>query len=357
MLACFAEWLSRQSIDFTVVAENAANVRAATGFSAVQNYRIVGKRAWIGSVLRGRVFGALRAIATSDLVICGGGDTLRDGIGWRTFSYQVEKLAFALLLRKPVYLLNVGIPSPVTFYGRAALRWLLPRSSGIVVRESRSYEVCRALGAGSRVRLQPDIVLSMRDFFPASAEAVPQTNSVLVALRGDPNVYGHYELTAARLDALAAGLDSLVESRGVTVAFFPYQVGEEGDDHRVHREIQKRMAHPASTVLLDWTSNVDALARLFRGCRLVIAMRLHAAVLAASFRKPCVLLPYDRKVADFGVQAGIPYVLPAESLDSPAAAALVFNSALGSSPPQSSGLPEGGGWPALTIDEIGGRFP
>lgn len=355
MLACLAEWLSRQSVDFTVVAENAENVRAATGFSAVQNYRIIGKRAWIGSILRGRVFGTLRTIAASDLVICGGGDTLRDGIGWRTFSYQFEKLAFAMLLGKPVYLLNVGIPSPVTFYGRTALRWLLPGCRGIVVRERRSYDVCRALGVGSRVQMQPDIVLSMRDFFPAAAEAVPQTNNVLVALRGDPNVYGHYDLTASRLDALAAGLDSLVESHGVTVAFFPYQVGEEGDDHRIHREIQKRMAHQSSTVLLDWTSNVDALARLFRGCRLVIAMRLHAAVLAASFRKPCVLLPYDRKVADFGVQAGMPYVLPAESLDSPGAAMLLFESAFGSAPPPSSGLPEDGGWPALTIDEIGGR--
>jgi hypothetical protein len=84
-------------------------------------------------------------------------------------------------------------------------------------------------------------------------------------------------------------------------------------------------------------------------------MRLHAAVLAASFRKPCVLLPYDRKVADFGAQAGMPYVLPAEGLDSPGAATLLFDSAFGSSPPASSGLPEGGGWPALTIDEIGGR--
>ena len=244
--------------------------------------------------------------------------------------------------------------------GAAALRWLLARRARAEssVRESPLLRsLPRARGGISRSVASRTSFLSMRDFFPASAEAVPQTNSVLVALRGDPNVYGHYELTAARLDALAAGLDSLVESRGVTVAFFPYQVGEEGDDHRVHREIQKRMAHPS----VDGAARLDLQRRRIGQAvsRMPSCDRNEAARSRAcrQFSQAMRLLPYDRKVADFGVQAGHTLRATGGEPRLTGRGRAESSIALLAVPLRSqAALPEGGGWPALTIDEIGGPF-
>ena len=353
MLVCFAKWLSWQSIEFTVAAENAQTVAAETGLQSVQNYPLLGQWGWVESLLRGKVLGVLRAISASDYVICGGGEILRDGIGWRTFSYHIEKLVFAILLGKSVFLLNVGIPPPVTRYGRFGLRWLLPRCRGIVVRESRSLEVCRLYGAGGLAQMQPDIVGRVRELFPQRVATPKRLGHVLVALRGDPNVYGGYDLSGPRLDSLAAGLDSLVEAHGVSVAFLACQSGNEGDDHRIHRELQKRMLRKASTELLGWSADIEELNRRFNNSLMVIAMRLHAAVLAVAFQKPCVLLPYDQKVADFGVQVGIPYVLLAADLDARSNVRGILDRALREKAVPVGDSPEEGDWLTLTLDKIG----
>jgi polysaccharide pyruvyl transferase CsaB len=328
MLICLTAWLARQHVKAVPIAPDAETVRQLHGVPAVQNYPMLGQFSWLEALVKGKVFQTLKAICGSDIVIAGGGDVFRDALGWRAFSYQIEKLVVALLCRKPLFLLNVGISRPETWYGRKLLGWLLPRCRCIVVREQRSLELCRALGAGDRVRLLPDIVLDLPDFCPSAKVNGHAENVIVVALHGNPNIYGQYFMTDARVRALAGVLDALIEEYGASIHLFPFQSLESSGDLEIHQKLQNCMHHSERTTLLDWTIDCAELARRFSRSRLVLAMRLHAAILAVAFRRPCVLMPYDEKVAAFGREASIPFVLTANILDEPTLAKTILKNAL-----------------------------
>jgi polysaccharide pyruvyl transferase CsaB len=317
MLICLNQWLRNQDIELTVIADDAPNVVRQHHLTAVQNYPFLGQFSWVDSLLRGKSLLTLKALFQSDLVLCGGGDVIRDQIGWRTFSFQVEKLIVSILMSKPVYLLNVGLSAPVTAYGRSVLRWLLPRCRGIVVRDARSAQLCRDFGSKSVVLL-PDIVRRLPALLP-EAQAGPSSSrtAVLVALHGDSNVYRRYAMTGNRIAIFAGMLDLLVEEYGLEIEFFPFQPEQDGGDAAIARKVQQAMRHLHKSQILGWTLDTGEIARRLARCRLVIAMRLHAAVLAATYAVPCILMPYDQKVVEFGKQAGLPYVLRPEMLDRP----------------------------------------
>ena len=249
----------------------------------------------------------VRAMQAHDLFLAGGGDILRDNGGIATFSYQVEKLILAVLIGKPVYLLNVGISRPRRSYSRFVLRWLLPRCAGIVARDHRTVDLCHEFGAGDVVTFAPDIVSGIAATFPTQAE---KDNSVIVALHGDPNVYGGYLLTTARMRVLASSLDHLA-SLGYSIKFLACQRGEV-DDHSTSQSIVRMMRYPAN--ILPWTSEPQKIADAFGAAGLVVAMRLHAAVLAEAYGVPCVTMPYDAKVTEYSERAGH-VMLPQDALD------------------------------------------
>jgi polysaccharide pyruvyl transferase CsaB len=316
MLECLHRWLTAQGLEVTVVCEVAEQVERFHKMAVVQNYPMLGQFSAIQSFIHGRSLSALKMVAGSDVVVAGGGDIIRDSIGWRTFSYQVEKLVTAVLLKKPVYLVNVGIADPVTKYGERVLRWLLPRCRKIIVRETRSLELCRRLGAGAITVLAPDIVLTLPSLFPTQRSFTARPY-ILVALRGNPNVYSEFELTPTRLNNLASALDSIIEVYHCDVKFLACQQGEgDADDHFLHRQILGLMRQQQHCEMLDWTIDPQQISNYFGQSKMVIAMRLHAAVLAAAFAKPCAVMSYDRKVEEFGKQAGMTHLLSAANFDS-----------------------------------------
>lgn len=352
MLVCLNQWLKAQSIEVRVIAEQADKVVEQHHLPALQNYPFLGQYGWIDSIFRGKALQTLGELRRCDMILCGGGDVVRDSVGWRTFTFQVEKLVVGLFLRKPVYLLNVGLSKPVTRYGKATLSWLLPRCSGIIVRDTRSVEICRQNSAIKQVRLLPDIVRRIVDLYPCMrpAQSSPKTTA-LVALHGDSNVYGKYQMTESRIETLAGMLDSLVEQHGVDIEFFPFQPGEDGGDAVVSQSVQNRMRHAAKSRVLDWTIDLTELAARYARSRLVIAMRLHAAVLAATYAVPCVLMPYDQKVVEFGEQAKIPYVLNQETLDSPVLAHEILERAM-SEQIAPAALERDGDWMKATLGTL-----
>jgi polysaccharide pyruvyl transferase WcaK-like protein len=258
----------------------------------------------------------------------------------------------ALLLRKPVYLLNVGLSRPVTRYGQKALKWLLPRCRGIVVRDLRSFEICHEYAATGHLQLVPDIVRRLPDLLPSSAApGLIARTTVLVALHGDSNVYGRYQMTETRIDIFAGLLDSIVSQYGLNVDFLPFQPENDGGDVNIARKVLSRMRHSSSARILEWTLEVPEIAARYRRSRLVIAMRLHAAILAATYGTPCVIMPYDQKVVEFGKQAQIPYSLTPALLDKPVMALEMLSSSLAGqvapAPLQSSG-----DWMQLTLSSL-----
>jgi polysaccharide pyruvyl transferase CsaB len=320
MLVCLRRWLEAQDVDVTVLSEGASDIRERYGLSAVENVPLMGQWAWRDVWLRGKALALLTALRRHDALIVGGGDLIRDDRGWRQFLFAMDKVLAALILGKPVYLVNIGIGEPCTKYGRRLLKWTLPRCARIIARDRRTFDLCRDLGAGAVTEYAPDIVMSLPrildDGSAGSTAAAPPY--ALVCLRTQADVFGQYAWTDQRIQALASGLDYLVERHGLGIVFLPFQSMPGGqDDNQIHDRVAASMTHRDRVTVRPWSDDLAAVSRAVREARCVIAMRLHAAVLACAHKRCCIVMPYDYKVSEFGRQMSLPHEITAETLDTP----------------------------------------
>src|SRR5579885_3086022 len=173
MLFCLQKWLARQQVSITVLSECPEEIQRSFVLPAVRNVPLLGEWSWVDAWLRGRALRVVRAILGHDGLIVGGGDLIRDDRGWRTFLFTLEKILLAILFRKPVYLVNVGIGRPHTSLGRRLLAWALPRCRKIIVRDQRSLDLCREFHAPAKYA--PDIVLSSSVISKSASHRPPAT--------------------------------------------------------------------------------------------------------------------------------------------------------------------------------------
>jgi hypothetical protein len=140
----------------------------------------------------------------------------------------------------------------------------------------------------------------------------------LICLR-QPQHYGLPGFSDDCLGTIAQSLDSFLFKHNLEAAFLPCQsLHSNFDDNVAHRNIVSRMAMRSRAHVLDYTEDTTRVSDLFGNASMVIGMRLHAAILAVAYGRPCVAVSYDRKLDEFCTQAGIPYKVGVRDLNSPA---------------------------------------
>lgn len=322
MLLCLREWLARQGVECTVIAADAGQVERLYGLPAIQHVPLLGEYAWYTAWVRAQALGPMRSMWNHQALIVGGGDCIREDVGWKQLFLSVEYPILAILMGKPVYILSAGIGVPRTKRGRAMVGWVLRRCKKIYVRDQRSLEVCRDLGAGEQTRLLPDIVNSLPHQFNLAGMDLTPTQPrgrryVVINVRDTPNLYGQYALTEERLENLAAGFNHLISVHGLDLVFLPYGGSAVGDDNRMHRSIVAKMPGADRVMVREWTSNVSEIAELLGHAHCLVAMRLHAAIMALAFAVPCAVMPYDHKVQELIRARNLRNVILPETLDYP----------------------------------------
>jgi polysaccharide pyruvyl transferase CsaB len=319
MLRCLVRWMQPARPQVTVLSERPDDCARTSALPALRNVPLLGQWAWYDAWGRGAAWRLLRQLRGFDGFIGGGGDVLRDDRGWRHLSFATEKYFVARAFGKPWYVLNAGIAPPTTGYGGRVLGYVLGQARQVVVRDRRAYDVALAARGGrGDTWFAGDIVLALPRLFPD--ECQPGTGPrpapyVLVCLRGNANAFGRFALSETRLTELAAALDGLA-ARGLSIAFLPFQQHDTEDDDTLHREIALRMTRQDAVRFVPWTVDVASVAAQFREATLVVAMRLHGAVLAEAFATPAAVLAYDRKLVEFAHQRGLP-IVDAVDLDRP----------------------------------------
>ncbi|MFP5288942.1 MAG: polysaccharide pyruvyl transferase CsaB, partial [Thermoanaerobaculia bacterium] len=264
------------------------------------------------------------AVRGSDLVILGGGGLFQDywESSFETFltpaqggllSYLAVP-TLAALLGRPLAIYAVGVGPLRTEQGRRLTRVAFSLCGAATVRDPESLELLRELGlpepSGPRIELAADPAF---DLVPAVGE---ETDRLLlewgvgdaepmygVALRhwGFGAVPGWEAEVARALDLFLAG----VEGR---VLFLPFHTGGAGpneDDPAVHRRVRESLAASDRAILVERGLRPEELAGVLGRCRLVLAMRFHAALFALGAGVPTVALAYDPKVSALMAGAGL----------------------------------------------------
>ena len=347
MLMCLNQWLKRQNIRTTVGAISASEVERLHELPAFQDLPLLFQYAWVDVWLRGKGFGLLQRMRSADMILAGGGDSIRDDRGWKHFSSSIEKLMTGSLMAKPVGLVNVGIGQPQTAYGKRWIGSALRRCDRIIVRDRQSYDLCKTFGVASQTTFTVDIVMCLRELlgvYPSGRRLVDGPY-IVVALRSDPNVYKQYIVDEPRLRSLATALDAIASRHAFKIVFLPFYDGPE-NDNVIHRKIAGMMQQRDAVIVRDWTMDVQELVDIVSGAETTVAMRLHAAILALALGRDCTVLPYDRKVRELCSEMRLQHIVEAVMLDDPEAVASAIENSIGGEWSRPGHFPS---WTELTL--------
>jgi polysaccharide pyruvyl transferase CsaB len=254
-----------------------------------------------------------------DLIIVGGGGLFHDYQGvqeptllsrwhWGLTYYAAFPL-FATLFRKRLFIAAAGVGPLQSDAGRRYTRLVFERADVATVRDVASRDVLAGLGVDTaRVEVTADPAWMLH--VPDRAEGLARlarlglphgSRVVAVGMR-------HWALgvEADWHKEVAAALDALVESRYAVPVFLPFQSEEDGapSDLAVARRIRALMRHGAGAVVAPPDLAPEDVQGLIAGADLMLAMRMHAVILAGNAALPTVALAYDPKVVTAMKQVG-----------------------------------------------------
>ncbi|MNZ77342.1 colanic acid biosynthesis protein [compost metagenome] len=254
-----------------------------------------------------------KAIKNSDGLISGGGSLLQDATGLGSIPYYVGVIKLAQWLRKPTFIYAQGI-GPVNrklFY--PLISSAFRRSEYISVRDSESAELLRNMGIDQRdINVVPDPVMGMilsdsgQDLDPVGEQELPVIG---VSVR-------FWNPDRTELAKLAEGLAALSRRKSVHIRFLPFHFPGDDEASRFCLERIGNVAEHGSTVsIAAETEHPQEMLREVSRCQLLIGMRLHSLIYAASQEIPLLGISYDPKIDHFLGRIGSVPIGTSDDLD------------------------------------------
>ncbi len=249
-----------------------------------------------------------RQLRAADLLICGGGGLIQDTTSFLSPLYYLGVLALARAAKTPYMIFAQGI-GPL----RRRLMWRLTASAtaqaqAVTVRDEQSAQLLRyGLGVAeppAQVTADPALLLS-----PGSAERTEEllascgvsaeTPLIGISLRSWPQL----EIE----EAVAGLIHYLRDEIGAQVLLIPFQSGED-------TSLAWRVAGAggSAVAILEGITEPRDLLGVISSLDLLVSMRLHGLIFAASTAVPAVGIAYDPKVDYFAQTAEQIVVKPDE---------------------------------------------
>lgn len=259
----------------------------------------------------------LASIAGADLVAYTGGTTLIEKYSVGSKLYEVD---LALSLGRPVVFLPQSLGPFTQEKNQRVVRDVLGRVDAIFLRDERSLRFLQEIGARTdHVTVVPDIVFALHTQAGSDRLAAAQIPArgarVAVSVR-DCRVFfdGTEDERTARdeafRDALAALVTTLVREHGAEVTFVSTCQGVPEywtDDSVVAQSVADRLPDDvaARTVVDSGFHDTEELLALLGTFDLLVATRLHAAILALDAGTPVLPIAYEFKTEEVMAQLGL----------------------------------------------------
>lgn len=239
----------------------------------------------------------LRALRESDGLISGGGSLLQDATSSKTIPYYLAVLKIAQWLGKPTFIYSQGI-GPVSrpmFYGW--IRSVFKRCAFVSVRDTESADLLGVMRLPrERITVVPDPVMGLP--LREGGMDAPRGGASDGAVRTIGVSVRFWNEDRSELEALARSLQELLAARtDVQLRFLPFHLPS---DEVASQFVIDRLGDYAGRAAMvhGITHPQDMLAQV-AGCDLLIGMRLHSLIYAASQYVPMVGISYDPKIDQF----------------------------------------------------------
>ena len=269
-------------IDITVLSQDPAQTSAKYGVKAAR---------------RMSLWDIFRSVLHCDLLLSGGGSLLQDATSARSILYYLFILRLAQLMGKKTFIYSQGIGPISDPRNRRLTASTLRRTSGIVVRDTKSRDLLLEIGVPEYlIHVTADPVIRVKKADPAlglsilEQEGCPRKEGVLTvgwavkARRRDPRFVKEVEKSILWLRE-EYGADS------VLIPFF------HSEDLGVCVNIADQLDGQAGCLRKKYLSE-ETLSII--GCMdVLVGVRLHSLIYAAVMGVPMIGISYDPKVDSF----------------------------------------------------------
>lgn len=273
----------------------------------------------VESVHRMKLGEVRKAIKSSDGLISGGGSLLQDATGIKSIPYYLGVIKLAQWLGKPTFVYAQGIGPVNRKLFRPLIASVFRRCDYISVRDTESANLLREMGLRGKDAIQvvPDPVmgLTLRE-----SAAGPEGNGDAGEAAAELPVVGvsvrFWNEAQTELTQLAEGLSQLCRRRSVHIRFLPFHLPGDVEASRFVMERLGNVADHGCTVsIAPETEHPQDMLREVSRCSLLVGMRLHSLIYAASRNVPLLGVSYDPKIDHFLGRIGSVPVGTAEELD------------------------------------------
>jgi colanic acid/amylovoran biosynthesis protein len=252
---------------------------------------------------------ALEVYAAADAVVSAGGTYL---VPHYELMPKLFDFLVTLALGRPLILFTQSLGPFYDVRQRRLLRFSLRRARLVLVRDERSVGHLRALGVAANVRVAADAAFALAD--PARApdrpDRLPRAPKVAISVRDWPHFRQGAESGMVRYRAAIAAFAAELARRGATITFVStcqgipdYWTDDSAEAERIAAlvpdELRARIA-----VDRDFRTPARLIERL-AGFDLVVATRMHAAILALCAGTHVLPIAYEFKTRQLFARLGL----------------------------------------------------
>lgn len=242
----------------------------------------------VDAINRWNIIDIYNTLRKSDGLISGGGSLLQDATSNRPIKYYTGIMALAKLARKPVFIYAQGMGPINNNINRKITKYFLQKSDYITLRDEESKDLLKSIGVTKNIDIVPDPVMGyeINDFESDICKDFSD-NYVSISVR-DWN-----KSTTNFLNNIAKSCDKLIEN-GYEIVFVPMH-GEHDD--KTSRKVIDLMEKEAK--VLPYNCSIEEKILCIKKSKLMIGMRLHALIFAATVNTPMIGISYDPKIDSF----------------------------------------------------------
>ena len=235
----------------------------------------------------------LQALKEVDVLVLGGGSLLQDSTSTRSLIYYILLIWRAKLLQKPVVLWGQGLGPLKRRLSKLLVRSTLRIISSVTWRDSAS------LNQSMQWKLDIPMMVGPDPVWGHPAPEWKSGSSLILCWRPTPLLsnLGWLQLINALCE-----FSEMHDFKVIWLAFHDHQDINLLDDLEQQRIVPQKLMNRSTTIAAE---SIPKVQNLFRESRMVIAMRLHALILAAIGGVPTSALSYDPKVTAAADQAKI----------------------------------------------------
>lgn len=236
-----------------------------------------------------------RALRNADMLLCGGGSLIQNVTSRRSLYYYLGTARLAKRLGCTVMMYGCGIgPLSHTFDRKQTANVLNSCVDAITLRDEKSAHLLAEIGVTKpEIALAADPVLSLYGCDDDKANrflldsGITSDENICFALRP-------WQMQSDRLNALSTAVKYAYEELKLTPVFMTL-------NPELDTEAAEKVADAAGVpyVILPAIKDAELAIGVMKKMRLVVSMRLHALLFAASVGASTVGISYDPKVSGF----------------------------------------------------------